>query len=166
MLNKKTLCHIVYAIALVGAITSCFGILNELLNLVPFYDLSIKNTYSFKAEDFWIPFYFYLIAFVICAFAVTMIVLYISGILKHDRLGLLNCCIIASCAILLVLPFVFVYVLFNDRASLEYFQYLMSYTLRSGIMSFISSTGIILFCNLIGVKLFAPDTSNTRQDKA
>lgn len=51
-LNKKSLFNFVYAIALVGAVISCFGILNELLNVVQLYNVEINNTITVKGDAF------------------------------------------------------------------------------------------------------------------
>ena len=50
MLNKKSLFNFVYAIALVGAVISCFDILNELLNVVQLYNVEINNTITVYIE--------------------------------------------------------------------------------------------------------------------
>ena len=73
---------------------------------------------------------------------------------KHERNRIfsLNISIIASCAIVFLLSLIFVYILRGDNHSLEYFEYLINYTFRSGVMSFIASMGVILICNIIEIK--------------
>ena len=152
MLNKKTLFNGVYALALFGAITSCIGILNEFLNLAQLYDVYVIDAYDFVGEYFWVPFFFYLITFVICTFAVTLQILFVLGKHERNRIFSLNISIIASCAIVFLLSLIFVYILRGDNHSLKYFKYLINYTFRSGVMSFIASMGVILICNIIEIK--------------
>ena len=152
MLNKKTLFNGVYALALFGAITSCIGILNEFLNLAQLYDVYVIDAYEFVRRYFWVPFFFYLITFVICTFAVTLQILFVLGKHERNRIFSLNISIIASCAIVFLLSLIFVYILRGDNHSLEYFEYLINYTFRSGVMSFIASMGVILICNIIEIK--------------
>ena len=73
MLNKKSLFHFVYAIALVGAIMACIGILNEFLSIAQLYGITVEDALSFKKESYFEPFFFYLLAFLISAGAVTVI---------------------------------------------------------------------------------------------
>ena len=76
MLNKKTLFNGVYAVALFSAISTCFGIFNELLNIMQLYDKEIVNLLnSYKNEDFFIPFFYFLLTFIVCAATVVILIL-------------------------------------------------------------------------------------------
>ncbi len=154
MLNKKSLFNIVYAIALIGAVTACIGMLNEFLNVVQLHDIYVVNAHTFSEEDYWIPFLYYFFAFVISAFAVTMVILQILNVLKERRI--VNISIIAACGILFLMSCILVYLLRYDVGYHEYFiqyyDYLIVYSLRSGVLSFIVNMGIIMLCNRIDDK--------------
>ena len=155
MLNKKTLFNTVYSIALFGAITSCIGILNELLNLIQLYNKGISSLIGqYSWESLSIPFVYHLVAFILCTFTVIMIILHVTNILKekHDRI--LNACIITTCVIIFALSLTFIYQLqyeaeYSKRYMLSTFDYTTLYTFRSVVMSYIASVGTILFCNII-----------------
>ena len=154
MLNKKSLFNIVYAIALIGAVMACLGMLNEFLNVAQLHDVYIPNTHTFSEEDYWIPCLYYFFAFVISAFAVTMVILHILNVLKERRI--VNISIIAACGLLFLMSFVLVYLLRyagnSHQYILQYYDYLIIYSLRSGVLSFVANMGIILFCNRIDAK--------------
>lgn len=154
MLNKKSLFNIVYAIALIGAVMACIGMLNEFLNVAQLYDVYVVNTHTFSEEDYWIPFLYYFFAFVISAFAVTMVILHILNVLKERRIVSIS--IIAACGILFLMSCVLVYLLRYDvgyhEYFLQYYDYLIVYSLRSGVLSFIANMGILWFCNRIDDK--------------
>ena len=154
MLNKKTLFNAVYALALFGAITSCIGILNELLNLAQLYDKGITNLLAhYEVEDFLIPFIYHLLAFILCTFTVIILILYVTNILKEKQVWIPNACIIITCVIIFALSWTFIYQVQNEAAKQEYykvaaFDYTTLYTFRSIVMSYIASAGTILFCNI------------------
>ena len=156
MLNKKSLFNFVYAIALVGAVMSCFGILNEFLNVAQLYGIDVTNLMFFKGENYLEPFFFYLLAFLVSAVAVTTLILHLLGVLKLDK-TLVSIILAVACAVLLVMSFILVYIL---RYSSEYFKnyhlsyskYLVYYTFRSGVMSFVANAGILLGCHLLDAK--------------
>jgi uncharacterized membrane protein len=156
MLDKKSLFNIVYAIALIGAAMACIGMLNEFLNVAQLHDIYVKNTYTFTEKEFWIPFLYYFFAFVISAFAVTMVILHILNVLKERRKVSIS--IIAACGTLFLMSIILVYFLRSVSDSnyyeyrLSYYGYLIVYSLRSGVLSFIANMGIILFCNRIDDK--------------
>lgn len=155
MLNKKSLFNIVYAIAMIGAAMACIGMLNEFLNVAQLHDIYVVNAHTFNEEDYWIPLLYYFFAFVISAFAVTMVILHILNVLKERRI--VNISIIAACGTLFLMSFVLVYLLRYGGGNyyeyiLQYYDYLIIYSLRSGVLSFIANMGIILFCNRIDDK--------------
>ena len=156
MLNKKSLFNLVYAIALVGAIMACVGILNELLNVLQLRGVLVQNTVNMKEETFMEPFLFYLIAFLVSAVAVAFLLLYMLG--KINKIAV-NSVLAAACAVMLVLSFVFIVVIREPSSSkkdylylIQYFDYMVYYTFRSGVMSFVANVGILLVCNLLDGK--------------
>lgn len=156
MLNKKNLFNLVYAIALVGAIMSCVGILSELLNVLQLRGVLVQNTVNMKEETFMEPFLFYLIAFLVSAVAVAFLLLYMLGKINKTAV---NSVLAAACAIMLVLSFVFIVVIREPSSSkkdylylIQYFDYMVYYTFRSGVMSFVANVGILLVCNLLDGK--------------
>ena len=156
MLNKKSLFNFVYAIALVGAILSCVGILNEFLNIAQLYGVNITNTAEIVKDGYFKPFIFYLLAFLISGFAVTMLVLHLLGKLKYSK-KTVDIILLSACAALLLLSFILVFVLrkyssFSDKYFIGYFNYLVYYTFRSGVMSFVANMGILLLCHLVEAK--------------
>ena len=149
MLNKKTLFNGVYALALFGAITSCIGILNELLNLLQLYDrtvINLLNTYG--GDDFWIPVIYQLVTFVLCCFTVIVLILYITNILKEKHIWIPNMCIIITCVIIFVLSFTLIYQVENANYVLKSFHYTTVYAFRTVVLSYIVSVGTVLFCNI------------------
>ena len=63
----------------------------------------------------------------------------------------------SACAALLLLSFILVFVLrkyssFSDKYFIGYFNYLVYYTFRSGVMSFVANMGILLLCHLVEAK--------------
>jgi uncharacterized membrane protein len=158
MLNKKSLFNIVYAIALIGAVSACVGFLSEFLNVAQLHGMNVTGTYTFEGKGFWIPLLYYFFAFVICTFATTMVILHILNVLK-DR-SMVNISIIVACGIVFLMSLVLIYFIryYNDRYQyyyLSYYRYLINYTFRSGALSFIANMGIILFCNIIDSKIQA-----------
>ncbi len=155
MLDKKTLFNGVYALALFGAITSCIGILNEFLNIVQLYDKRIENLLSrYNEKDFLIPFIYLLVTFILCAFTVTVLILYLTNVLKGKTVWLPNVCIIVTCVIIFVLSLTFIHqvkyiVHLSPYYSIGSFDYTTLYSFRSLVMSYIASTVTILFCNII-----------------
>ena len=156
MLNKKNLFNLVYAIALVGAIMSCVGILSELLNVLQLRGVLVQNTVNMKEETFMEPFLFYLIAFLVSAVAVAFLLLYMLGKINKTAV---NSVLAAACAIMLVLSFVFIVVIREPSSSkkdylylIQYFDYMVYYTFRSGVMSFVANAGILLGCHLLDAK--------------
>ena len=97
MLSKKNLFNLVYAVAFVGAITSCVGILSELFNIAQLKGVYIHDLANFQGEIFSKPFTFYLIAFLISAVAVVCLILRWVKIIKISSVFydiiLLLCCI-------------------------------------------------------------------------
>lgn len=162
MLNKKSLFNFVYAIALVGAVMSCFGILNEFLNIAQLHGIRIPNTQSFTNQGYFEPFFFYLLAFLVSALAVTALLLHLFGITNvFGKINLnkktVNIILASACAVLLVMSFVFVFILryYNEYSNdyrLAYYDYLVYYTFRSGVMSFVANAGILLGCHLLDAK--------------
>jgi hypothetical protein len=156
MLNKKSLYNMVYAIAFVGVVLSCIGILNEFLNISQLGGVKIINTITIKKETFFVPFFFYLFAFVISAISIAFIVLNLFGVLKINK-KIVNITILVSCVVLFISSFVLLfffreYIERSDLYQINYFDYLIYYTFRSGIMSYIANMGIILTCNIIDSK--------------
>jgi hypothetical protein len=170
MLNKKSLFNFVYAIALVGAVMSCFGILNEFLNVAQLYGITVSDMNSFKEENYFEPFFFYLLAFLVSALAVTTLLLHLFGVTRvfgKINLNKKNVVIVLalSCAVLLIMSFVFIFFLryYYEYTSpygngsvqhykLAYYDYLVYYTFRSGVMSFVANAGILLGCHLLDAK--------------
>ena len=156
MLNKRTLFSGVYALALFGAITSCIGILNELLNLVQLYDKGITNLLVnyYEKEDFLIPFVYHLVAFVLCFFTVMVLIMYVTNILKEKHVWIPNVCIIITCVTVFALSWTLIYQVqqLNYKGDHYYvgsFDYTTLYAFRSVVLSYIASTVTILFCNII-----------------
>lgn len=151
MLNKKQIFNIVYAVALIGAVTSCIGILNELLQVVQLHEVRVTDFVTFKNDKFWIPFWFYLIGFLIGAAAVVFVLLQF----KHpQKTRYTNIVLIVAMVLLLVLSFCMLYSFRfywqkDDSYSLGYSSYLVIYTFRSSVMSLILHLGTILVCNII-----------------
>ena len=164
MLNKKSLFHFVYAIALVGAIMACIGILNEFLSIAQLHGVAINNTITLKKESYFEPFFFYLLAFLVSAGAVAVLLLHLFEIVKLDR-KTVNIILLSACGVLLVMSFVFLYFLgyhykWTDYFSketgesyrIEYFNYIIYYTFRTAVMSFLANMGVVLACHLIDGK--------------
>ncbi len=155
MLNKKAVFNIVYAVALFGAITSCIGILNELLNLAQVCNKGIDNLIAeYTREKFLIPFRYHLVAFSLCAFTVLVLFLYITNVLKEKHVWIPNVCIIITCVIIFVLSWTLIYkVQYKDSYQEFYhigsFNYTTLYAFRSMIMSYIASVVTVLFCNIV-----------------
>ena len=155
MTNKKTFFELIYAFSLVGAILSCIGFLNEFLNVLQLYKVS--NDYLPSAGNrYRIIFAFYLGAFIISAFVVTILILHKSNKLKSTVVA--NATIISGSVVMLVMSMVLIYMLrywyeyigiHGGTYKLSSSSYLPYYTFRSGVMSFIAYIGIILSCDLI-----------------
>lgn len=153
MLNKNTSFSGVYAIALFAAITSCIGILNELLNLVQLCDKEILNLLRHQ-EDLLIPLVYLLVAFVLCLFTVIVLIMYVTNILKEKHVWIPNVCIIITCVVIFVLSWTLIYQVQYLSHNSDYyivgsFNYTTLYAFRSAVMSYIASTVTILFCNII-----------------
>ena len=121
MLNKKSIFNFVYAIALVGAIISCVGILSELLNIaqlyrVKVYDSCIMGTaYQYFTKSF----LFYLFAFIISASAVALMLLSLFGKIKLSKKSV-NIIISVACAVLFIMSLIIIFVLRNKFKSERY----------------------------------------------
>ncbi|MBQ2717977.1 MAG: hypothetical protein IJF75_05210 [Clostridia bacterium] len=153
MVDKKSVVNFVYAIALVGAIISCFGILNEFFNILQLYETNVAGLAVFNKDNYFIPLTFYLIAFIISAIAITLSILHLFGKVNKKVADII---LLSACVIIFIMSFVFVYKVrftysYNTSYNHEmsYFDYLAYYTFRSGVMSFVANAGIILVCSLI-----------------
>ncbi len=156
MLNKKTLFNFVYALALVGAITTCVGFLNEVLNLTNFFNMNVTNLNNFWGKNYWEQLILFLVAFLLSALATAAVIFDLIRVLTrettHSRLVMLGIPIV--CVILLVISMVFVFFLrylsyYGKEFLVSNYNYLQIYALRSGVMSFLASMGIIWTCNFI-----------------
>jgi len=68
MLNKKMVFNFVYAIGLIGLITTCVGFLSEVIGFIQLFGLDgVQNLWRNRWRDHTI-FYFYLAVFIISAF--------------------------------------------------------------------------------------------------
>lgn len=159
MLNKKTIFNFVYAMALVGAVLSCVGILNEFLNIAQLKGFHIRNDVAtLTGDDYYKPFFFYLVAFIVSALALTLLLLRLFAGQKSFHVAA-NLLALAACIVLIVLSFVFLADEFQQLSPgygydywISYFDYLIYYTFRTGIMSFVANAGVILVCNLLDAK--------------
>ena len=163
MLNKKSILNFVYAIALVGAIISCVGILSELLNIAQLYRVQVynENTMSSELPYYAYSFLFYIVAFLISASAVALMILNLlkEGILSKKAVNIGIC---AACAVLFIMSFVIFYVLrykpgegfyyTHITASIASMNYVTYYSFRTCIMSFIANAGIVVACNILNEK--------------
>ena len=150
MLNKKTVFNFVYAIGIIGLITTCIGFLNEIMGLVQLMcGIIVENLWGAGWRET-VIFCFYLVTFFISAFVATVVILKRFGTLKWKKANLI--CIIC-CAVMLVLSLALVYILMRKTSQypqyLNYRYYTFSYTLRTGAMSFIAYFGIVLGCDII-----------------
>ena len=156
MLDKKSLFNFVYAIALVGAVMSCIGILNEFLNIAQLYKINITSMITMQKGNYFVPFFFYLVAFIISGVALTLVIFRLLGNSKVNKADV-NALVFVACVVLLVMSFVFIlflrkYVEYNQHYILSYSKYLFYYTFRTGVMSFVANMGVILVCNLVDEK--------------
>ncbi len=165
MLNKKSILNFVYAIALVGAIISCIGILSEFLNIAQLYRVQVynENTMSSELPYYTYSFLFYIVAFLISASAVALMILNLlkEGILSKKAVNIGIC---AACAVLFIMSFVIFYVLRHKfsgefsiyhtdiTASITSMNYLTYYSFRTCIMSFVANAGIVVACNILNEK--------------
>lgn len=144
MLNKKMVFNFVYAIGLIGLITTCVGFLSEVIGFIQLFGLDgVQNLWRNRWRDHTI-FYFYLAVFIISAFVAVIAILKRFGTLKWKKANLL--CII-GCVIMLGLSIALIYVF--DDSNLNYSYYTFYYALRTGVISFVTYFGIVLGCDII-----------------
>lgn len=150
MLNKKTVFNFVYAIGIIGLITTCIGFLNEIMGLVQLMCGIVVENLWYTGWRETVIFCFYLVTFFISAFVATVVILKRFGTLKWKKANLI--CIIC-CAVMLVLSLALIYLLKRQPSvysyNLIYRYYTFYYTLRTGAMSFIAYFGIVLGCDII-----------------
>lgn len=153
MLNKKTLFNVVYAIAFFSMITSCFGILNELLNLVDLYD---KRVYSlvtrYDGEEFSTIFTYFLISFCLCALTTIVLLVCMKSIAKGNLIWVPNLFIAITCIAILILSLTLFFQLGsvdNNTVSISSFEYTLIYAFRSIVLSYIASAMTLFVCNII-----------------
>ena len=157
MINKKTVFQFVYAIAFVGTILSCIGILNELLNIAQLYGLCIGGSVGYiKKGDYFVPFAFYLAAFVISALVALLLVLRTCGAIKRSK-KTVSVLVLVACAVLIALSVVFIFVIREGEityrhGNLKYFNYMHYYAFRTVVMSFVANAGIVWVCDLVDGK--------------
>ena len=161
MLNKKSIFNFVYAIALVGAIISCIGILSEFLNIAQLSRVRVYDSYIMGTEYqyFTKSFLFYLFAFIISASTVALMLLSLFGKIKLSKKNV-NIIISVACAVLFIMSLIIIFVLRHKfksgrdgcTSSLESFNYLTYYTFRTCIMSFVANAGIVVACNILNEK--------------
>ncbi len=175
MLNKKSIFNFVYAIALVGAIISCVGILSEFLNIAQLYRVEVYNERTMSSE---LPYYtysflFYVVAFLISASAVALMLLSLFGKINLSKKSV-NIIISVACAVLFIMSFVIFYVLrykpgeeyssyyYTDiTASISSMNYVTYYSFRTCIMSFVANAGIIVACNVLNEKCKKNDAESS-----
>ena len=158
MLNKKTLLPIVYAIALVGAIVSCIGILTEFFNIAQLYNARILDTIDIKRSTYFVPVTFYLLAFIISALAISLLLLQARGKGKLTKKSVRGMLWFTSIA-LFIMPFLFFIFAMNinypfsfTHPGIEYFEYINYYAFRSAAMSCAAHIAILLACEKIAEK--------------
>ena len=173
MLNKKVLLNVVYAVGLVGIFLTCFGFLNELLNVLQLNDTQVHNLTVFTGETFKEICWVYALAFLVSVLAATVLMLHVFGPLKRKK-RTVNVCLILACLLLLVLSFSVIFVFRKDAAmpeeygysyNLSYTRYVVYYTLRTGIMQILGNMGIILICHLIEWRASKVLTAGLAEDK-
>ena len=157
MLNKKSIFNFIYAFALFGAFTSCIGILNELLNISQLFGNEVNDLYEFFGKSFWIPFAYYLVAFIVSAITTTFLILNLVNKFNPNNI---NTLIITACIILFALSLTLIYLFLKGSYFIQYYDYLVTYTFRSGVMSFIANMAVIILCNYINKK------AKTESDKS
>lgn len=159
MLNKKTLLPIVYAIALVGAIVSCVGILTEFFNIAQLYNANIlRAAILVEKSTYFVPFTFYLLAFIISALAISLLLLQARGKGKLTKKTVRGMLWFTSIA-LFIMPFLFFIFAMNinypfsfTHPGIEYFEYINYYAFRSAAMSCAAHIAILLACEKIAEK--------------
>lgn len=157
MLNKKMLFHVIYGVALVGAVMSCVGILNEFLNIIPLHDVNIVSVRNLTDKIYSTLFWFYLAAFVISAGAVIPLVLSLLGVIKIKE-KVCRGILLASCVVLIVMSFCFFPILryrsmYGIQWNFRHYDYLHYYTFRSAVMSFATNIGVVFVCRVIDAKV-------------
>ncbi len=158
MLNKKTLLPLIYAIALVGAIVSCVGILTEFFNIAQLYNAKILDTIHITKSTYFVPVTFYLLAFIISALAISLLLLQARGKGKLTKKTVRGMLWFTSIA-LFIMPFLFFIFAMNINypfsftyPGIEYFEYINYYAFRSAAMSCAAHIAILLACEKIAEK--------------
>ena len=167
MLNKKRIVDLVYAVSLLGLITSCFGVLNELFQILQINGILITNTYTLKGKYFWITFAFHLVLLLIGLFFSSILVMRLCCPDKLPVILRRDLWLAVGVLVLIVLPFVYGLLIRSYRQPyyydeygqskggyhyFAYFEYLLLYTLRSAAMTMAAHLGVIFGCNLLALK--------------
>jgi hypothetical protein len=166
MLNKKSIFNFVYAIALVGMVLSCVSILSEFFNISQLYGVNIDGNYILSPEEkyYAVSYFFYLFAFIISSSVAVFIFFDIFNLIKKIKMSnkVFTIIICAACGTLFLMSFIIMmclrykidsaYQSYGIIYSLDNFIYLIGYTFRTCIMSFIANAGIVVACNVLNEK--------------
>ena len=156
MFNKRMIFNVIYAIAIVGLISTCFGLFNELFGIAQQRRVETSGFSWNKSQDYQKVFNFYLISFLLCLSATILLIL--GHVIKHG--GLIKDIIlavysIASSATIIILSVQLSHFLRTESPSWD-FDWILSIsdyyavtTLRTAAFSFICYVLIILTCNLV-----------------
>ena len=154
MLNKKNLFNVVYAIAFFSTITSCFGFLNELLNLVDLYDKRVGGlTDPYNGEGFSTVFTYLLISFCLCALTTIVLLVCMKSTAKGNLIWIPNLFIAITCIATLILAITLWFQLANfdgyNVLKISSLEYTMIYAFRSIVFSYVASAMTLFVCNII-----------------
>ena len=166
MLNKKSVFNFVYAIALVGMVLSCVSILSEFFNISQLYGVNIDGNYILSPEEkyYAVSYFFYLFAFIISSSVAVFIFFDVFNLIKKIKMSnkVFTIIICAACGTLFLMSFIIMmclrykkdsaYQSYGIIYSLDNFLYLIGYTFRTCIMSFIANVGIVVACNILNEK--------------
>ena len=174
MLNKKSIFNFVYAIALVGMVLSCVSILSEFFNISQLYGVNIDGNYILSPEEkyYGVSYFFYLFAFIISSSVAVFIFFDVFNLIKKIKMSnkVFTIIICAACGTLFLMSFIIMmclrykidsaYQRYGIIYSLDNFIYLIGYTFRTCIMSFIANAGIVVACNVLNEKFKKNDAES------
>lgn len=152
MINKKQIFQIVYAIALIGAIITCFGFLSAILELLLLNGIHLRGLGIITNEIFFVPLAYYLVSLLFGVLAVIVSLNSLRGSSNGKRKtgsAVLVIAIVVLLGLASTMQFIFMLPMFGAYRELNSLEYSLMGSFRASAMSMVAYLVILVGCNRI-----------------
>ena len=155
MIDKKQIFQIVYAIALIGAIVTCFGFLSAILELLLTNGVYVRGLGTITNEIFFVPLAYYLVSLLFGVLAVIVSLNSLRGSSNGKRKtgnAVLVIAIVVLLGLASTMQFFFWLPMVGDYRALYPLEYSLIGSFRASAMSMVAYFVILIGCNRIRKK--------------